>query len=209
MRSPGSTSELFYKMMGEFVEKQVLVSCFHKPTLHPPEGYFSWSARKVPKRSRLGPTGAESTPHFIGSVWLFWPCRPCRPCLAPARLRSPRPKHLKHFSLKCAKQFCRSGFSHRREIGRREYSAYCQGQLRCMGENPPVKTGVDSTSVGLRASPSSRSGRVPLKNPPAPCSATLRNVLHWRGAPGGEVPFKLQFAVLFTWKTGCEFAPGK
>ena len=85
----------------------------------------------------ISPTGVEHAPHFGGSVWLFWTCRPC---LAPARLRPPHPKSRKHFSPKCAKQFCRSGFLSRREIGRREYLAYCQGQLRSMGGNPPGKT---------------------------------------------------------------------
>lgn len=92
------------------------------------------------------PTGVEHAPHFGGSVWLFWTCRPC---LAPARLRPPHPKSRKHFSPKCAKQFCRSGFLSRREIGRREYLAYCQGQLRSMGGNPPGKTDTGSTPVGL------------------------------------------------------------
>ena len=97
------------------------------------------------------PTGVEDAPHFGGSVGLFWTCRPC---LAPARLRPPHPKSRKHFSPKCAKQFCRSGFLSRREIGRREYLAYCQGQLRSMGGNPPGKTDTGSTPVGLRQSTS-------------------------------------------------------
>ena len=71
------------------------------------------------------PTGVEHSPHLSGTVGLLLICRPQ---LASASLRPPHQNQLRYYSLKCARQFLRSGFLPGRGIERSEAFPALQGQ---------------------------------------------------------------------------------